>query len=201
MQKIDHRKTLKHLYSASSVKPALLDVPPLNFLMIDGRGKPDGDGFQQAAQALFPLAYTIKFKIVRPRLDIDFHVMPMEVRWNVNREAKSFGWTMMLMQPDFVSLDMFLEAADRLRVAGDEPAQLAAVRFETFTEGLSVQFMHSGPYPGMEANLDKMMAFAEASGYLVPERKVHDIYLNDIRKTKPENLKAIMRLPVIDDGR
>jgi hypothetical protein len=201
MQKIDHRKTLKHLYSASSLKPAIVDVPPLNFLMLDGRGKPDGTGFQQAAQALFPLAYTIKFKVVRPRLDIDFHVMPMEVRWNVDRQAKSFGWTMMLMQPVFVSREMFLEAMDRLRGDGEEPAQLAAVRFEMFTEGLCIQFMHTGPYPGMDANFEMMIAFADANGYLIPERKVHDIYLNDMRKTKPENLRAIMRLPVVNGGR
>jgi hypothetical protein len=201
MQKIDHRKTLKHLYHPSSARPSVVDVPSMNFLMIDGRGKPDGSGFQQAAQALFPLAYMLKFKVVRPRLDVDFHVMPMEVRWNVDRQAKSFAWTMMLMQPDFVSRDMFLEAADRLRVEQEPPAQLAAVRFEKFTEGLCVQLMHTGPYPGMDANLDKMIAFAEANGYAIPERKVHDIYLNDVRKTKPENLKAVMRLPVVDSRR
>lgn len=91
---------------------------------------------------------------------------------------------------------MFLEAADRLWVEKDPLARLAAVRFETFTEGLCVQFMHTGPYPGMDANLEKMIAFVEQGGYHVPARKVHDIYLNDIRKTKPENLKAIMRLPI-----
>lgn len=196
MQKLDHRQLLKPLYSASSVKPTIVEVPSLNFLMLDGRGKPDGIGFQQAAQALFPLAYTLKFKVVRPRLGLDFHVMPMEVGWHVNRESKSFGWTMMLMQPDFVSREMFSEAVELLREAGEPLAQLAAIRFETFTEGLCVQFMHIGPYPGMDANLDKMIAFAEANGYAIPERKVHDIYLNDVRKTKPENLRAIMRLPV-----
>lgn len=201
MQKLDHRKILKQLYSASSAKPTIVDVPSLNFLMIDGRGKPEGGGFQQAAQALFPLAYTLKFKIVRPRLAVDFHVMPMEVHWNVDRQAKSFGWTMMLMQPDFVSREMFLEAVEMLRGEGEPPAQLAAVRFETFTEGPCVQFMHTGPYPGMDANLDKMTAFAEANGYSIPERKVHDIYLNDSRKTKPENLRAIMRLPVVNGRR
>ncbi len=108
---------------------------------------------------------------------------------------------MMLMQPDFVNREMFLEAREMLRGGGEEPNQLATVRFEMFMEGFCVQFMHTGPYPGMDANFEKMIAFAGANGYLIPECKVHDIYLNDMRKTKPENLRAIMRLPVVDGGR
>lgn len=194
MQKIDHRQTLKHLYSASSVKPAIVEVPPLNFLMMDGCGKPDQPDFQCAAQALYTVSYTLKF-MLRPRLDLDYHVMPMELHWKVNRAAKSFRWTMMIMQPDPVSREHVDEAVDRLRVEKPE-LDLSRVRFESFTEGLCVQYLHTGPYPGMDANLDKMLAFAAANGYIVPERNAHDIYLNDSRKTKPENLRAIMRLPV-----
>ncbi|MRS03987.1 hypothetical protein EG832_12325, partial [bacterium] len=80
MFKIDHRKTLKHLYHPSSKAPAIIDVPVMNYLMVEGRGKPDGEQFQQAASLLYPLAYTIKW-MVRLGSDIDFHVMPMEVLW------------------------------------------------------------------------------------------------------------------------
>jgi hypothetical protein len=194
MQKIDHRKTLKHLYSASSVKPVLVDVPPMNFLMVDGRGKQDKPEFQSAAQALFTASYTLKF-MLRSRLDVDYHVMPMEMLWNVNRAAKLFGWTMMIMQPEPVSREAWLEAAEKLRVEKPQ-LDLKQVRFETFTEGLCVHYLHTGPYPGMDAHLDEMVAFAEKNDCIVPERKVHDIYLNDARKTKPENIRAIMRLPV-----
>lgn len=199
MPKIDHRKTLKHLYSTSSVKPCLVDVPPLNFLMMDGRGKPDQPDFERAAQALFTVSYVMKF-MLRPRLDVDYHVMPMELAWKVNRTAKSFGWTMMIMQPELVSPEHVSEALEKVRVEKPQ-VDTTDLRFETFTEGLCIQYLHTGPYPGMDANLDKMVAFAEASGCTVPERTVHDIYLNDVRKTQPANLRAIMRLPVRDERR
>jgi hypothetical protein len=84
----------------------------MNFLLMDGKGKPDGSGFQQAASTLFPLAYTLKWA-VRLERDIDFHVMPMEVQWRVNREAKEFKWTMMLMQPEYVTAEMVAEARQK----------------------------------------------------------------------------------------
>ncbi len=195
MLKIDHRKALKHLYYPSSKIPALVDVPPMNFLMLDGRGKPDGSAFQQAASTLYPLAYTLKF-MVRAECDMDYHVMPMEVRWRVNREKKEFGWTMMLMQPEEVTAERVAAARQRVLPKVDAAA-LERVRFELFTEGICVQFLHIGPYEGMDAALERMIVLAESQGYTVPFRNAHDIYLNDARKTKPENLKAVMRLAVI----
>jgi len=194
MIKIDHRKTLKYLYHPSPAPPSLVDVPPMNFLMIDGHGKPDGEGFQQGAGILYPLAYTIKF-LLRPSAGIDFHVMPLEVCWRVNREKKEFAWTMMLMQPDLVTRKWVDEALQKVLPKVDA-ALLAQVRFETFSEGLCVQVLHKGPYEGMDASLDRMLAFAAEKGCGVPSRSTHDIYLNDVRKTRPENLLAVMRLPV-----
>lgn len=195
MFKVDHRKTLKHLYHPSSKAPTLVDVPRMNFLMMDGRGKPSGTGFQKAANTLYPLAYTLKF-MIRTACDIDYHVMPMEVRWRVNREKKEFAWTMMLMQPEYIT-EQFVGEARHKVLSKVDPTLLEQVRFESLTEGICVQFLHIGPYEGMDAALDKMLAVADTQGCLVPARNAHDIYLNDVRKTKPENLKAIMRLPVV----
>ncbi len=195
MFKIDHRKTLRHLYHPSSKAPVLVDVPPMNFLMIDGRGKPNGNDFQKAPGALYPLAYVLKF-MARTACDVDYHVMPMEVRWRVNREKKEFAWTMMLMQPEYVTEELVSEARKKA-LAKVDAALLKQVRFESFAEGTCVQFLHVGPYEGMDAALENMLTTAEAQGCVVPIRNSHDIYLNDIRKTKPQNLKAVMRLPVV----
>lgn len=195
MLKIDHRKTLKHLYHPSSKIPTLVDVPALNFLMIDGRGKPNGNDFQKAPGALYPLAYVLKF-MVRLACNVDYHVMPMEVCWRVNREKKEFAWTMMLMQPEYVTKEL-VEQARQKALRKVDAGLLDQVRFESFAEGICVQFLYVGPYEGMDAALDKMLSVAEAQEYAVPIRNSHDIYLNDVRKTKPENLQAVMRLPVV----
>jgi hypothetical protein len=195
MLKIDHRKTLKHLYNPSSKIPAIVDVPTMNFLMVDGHGKPDGPLFQQAASILYPLAYTLKW-MVRLENDIDFHVMPMEVLWKVNREKKEFAWTMMLMQPEYVTSDWIAKA--RLKAQSKVKVELLeSVRFETCSEGLCVQYLHVGPYEGMDASAEKMEALAKEKGYQIPVHHSHDIYLNDVRKTKAENLKAVIRFQVV----
>jgi hypothetical protein len=194
MSKIDHRKIYKHLYHGSKTTPALVDVPPLNFLMADGRGKPDGQEFQDIASTLFPVAYTLKF-MLRSRGGDDYHVMPMEVQWRVNRQTRQFAWTMMLMQPEFITQALVDEAVSKVAEKSSPPL-LSRLRFECIAEGMCVQFLHVGPYEGMDQALEKMQAYAEQQGYFIPVRNAHDIYLNDVRKTKPENLKAIMRLAV-----
>jgi hypothetical protein len=195
MLKVDHRKILKHLYHPSGKVPVMVEVPPMNFLMVDGRGKPDGKQFPQAAGVLYPLAYTLKW-MVRLGSDIDFHVMPMEVVWKVNREKKEFAWTMMLMQPEYVTPERVAEARQKV-LSKVDAALLEKVRFEQYAEGMCIQFLHVGPYEGMDTALENMLAVAAAQGYTAPVRNTHDIYLNDVRKTNPANLKAVMRLPVV----
>lgn len=195
MFKIDHRKTLKHLYHPSSKAPSIIDVPVMNYLKVEGRGKPDGLQFQQAAQLLYPLAYTLKW-MVRLGSDIDFHVMPMEVLWNVNREKKEFSFTMMLMQPEYITAELVAEARVKVQSKVDAD-QLAKVRFEPHIEGPCVQYLHIGAYEGMDASGKMMEAYAEQRGYVIPFHSSHDIYLNDVRKTRPENLQSVMRYPVV----
>jgi hypothetical protein len=78
-----------------------------------------------------------------------------------------------------------------------EAAGLEKVRFEQYSEGTCIQFLHLGPYEGMDASLEAMLAVATSQGFRAPSRSTHDIYLNDVRKTNPANLKTIMRLPIV----
>jgi len=64
MNKIDFKKELKHLYNPSSKRVEIVDVPKMNFLMIDGMGDPNtSKEFQEVVEALFSLSYTIKFMV------------------------------------------------------------------------------------------------------------------------------------------
>jgi len=194
MEKINFKKELSNLYSASVKKPELIKVPKMNFLMVEGFGTPRENEFQNAAKTLYPLAYTLKF-MIREIKDIDYGVLPMEVIWTLNRKKKGdFKWVMMLMQPKYITQKLYEEAYERVKIKFDPPL-IKKVRFESFDEGLCVQVMHKGAYEKMNDTLENMLTFIKEHGY-TSERDTHDIYLNDVRKTRPENLKTIMRLPV-----
>jgi hypothetical protein len=55
--------------------------------------------------------------------------------------------------------------------------------------------MHIGPYADEPATLDKMDRFAEEHGYEFHGRH-HEIYIGDPSRSKPENLKTVLRHPV-----
>lgn len=193
MNKVDLKKEFAYLYHAKR-KPEQVTVPAMNFLMIDGRRLPDQPEFQQAAQTLYPVAYTLKF-MIREQTGIDYGVLPMEVLWNVNREKHSVAWTMLLMQPEWVTPERFTEALQRVRTRFPETA-VERLRLESLEEGRCAQMLHVGPYAGMDDSLKTICDFIHQAG-CSPANGTHDIYLNDVRKTRPENLRAIMRVKIL----
>jgi len=202
MSKIDLKKELKHLYQPSAREVALVDVPRMNFLMIDGRGDPNtSQEFQDAMEVLYGLAYGIKFGLKNQDLGPDYTVMPSEGLWwiagggDFDSEAKdAFCWTLMIMQPDHITEEMFDQAKAELKARKDPPA-LSKVRFEAFYEGLSVQIMHIGPYAEEKPTIEKIHRFAEEQGYRL-RGKHHEIYISNPGRTKPERLKTVLRHPV-----
>ena len=69
----------------------------------------------------------------------------------------------------------------------------------TYDEGLCVQCLHVGPYDEEPKTVALMHQFLEEEGYeldITDERMHHEIYLSDVRKTAPENLKTILRHPI-----
>lgn len=198
MEKIDHKKLLKHLYNPSAKKPELIAVPPMNFIMIDGQGDPNtSKDYALAVEALFTLAYTIKFMIKKTQ-EIDYKVMPLEGLWwakNMNdfvtNDRKNWQWTMMIMQPDLVANDLFLKALDQAQKKKDLP-KLAEIRFETCDEGLVGQIMHVGPFSAEGPNIQRIHDHILASGKQL-SGKHHEIYLNDPRKIAPEKMKTVLR--------
>ncbi|MFX0182324.1 MAG: GyrI-like domain-containing protein [Candidatus Hodarchaeota archaeon] len=204
MPKIDFKKELKGIYSGISSKEfSIIDVPSLNFLMIDGQGYPGtSQEYQDAMEALYPLSYTLKF--IMKKKSKDYVVMPLEGLWwaedmtvftNEFMERKDeWKWTSMVMQPDFITQEMVDQAIKEVKLKKD-PVALPKVRFETFTEGLSVQILYFGPYSDEGPTIERMHKFIEEKGYKLRD-KHHEIYLSDPRRTKPERLKTIIRQPI-----
>ena len=202
MEKINFKKELKHLYKAPTKKVESLEVPSMNFLMIDGEGDPNtAPQFQEAIQALYPLAYTLKFMVKKSEMAIDYGVLPLEGLWwaddmaSFNVEDKSnWKWTLMIMQPDFITNEMVQEAFETVK-RKKNPASLEQIRFEAFNEGKAAQIMHIGPFSEEGPNIEKVHDFIESKN---SQRigKHHEIYLSDLRRAAPENLKTIIRQPL-----
>ena len=203
MAKVDFKKSLKEFYSASKTAACLVDVGSMNFVMVDGVGDPNTSAdFQDAVGALYGVAYTVKFdmKKSQPAGYFEFVVPPLEGLWWMDPgpfdpEAKDkWQWTVMVMQPDFVTSSIIENAILVLKEKKPSDA-LSKVRFERFEEGASAQIMHLGPYSEEGPTIEKLHSFVEAEGYVL-RGKHHEIYLSDPRRCAPEKLKTIIRHPV-----
>lgn len=202
MAKFDVKKDLKHLYAPSAKAVSVVTVPPLRFLMIDGEGDPNtAPAYVQALEALYPLAYTLKFMVKKQSPGQDYSVPPLEGLWWVPdmrkfsmQDKDSWLWTMMIMQPDPVTAEMVAEAVEDVRRKKNPPA-LAKVRFEVYDEGLAAQILHIGPYAAEAPTIARLHAHIEAGGHTL-HGKHHEIYLSDPGRTAPEKLKTIIRQPM-----
>jgi hypothetical protein len=197
---IDIKKEMKQFYQPP-LTPVLVDVPEMQFIMSTGEGHPDSDSFQQTIEALYSVAYTIKFALKKQGTSNEYVVPPLEGLWwtagesEFNLEDKNnWAWTLMIMQPDFITQEVFETAVSEVRKKKN-PERLDLVTFEKFHEGLSVQLMHIGPYAEEPPSIVKLHTFAAESGFIL-HGKHHEIYLGDPRKTAPEKLKTVLRQPV-----
>lgn len=202
MKKIDFKKELKHLYNPSAKEIAVVDVPEMNFLMIDGIGDPNtAQEYKDAIEALYTVSYTLKFMIKKAKA-IDYVIVPLESLWWTNKPSQFtienkdiWKWTAMIMQPEYVIKELFNETLKQVEKKKKLPA-LSKIRFEKFHEGLSVQILYIGPYSAEGPTIEKIHNFVKEKGYKLAG-KHHEIYLSDPRKTASERLKTILRQPII----
>ena len=200
---IDLKTELMALYSAPSANPVIVDVPPMNFLMVDGAGDPNSaPAYAAAVAALYATSYTLKFMFKRGAEAINYSVMPLEGLWWADDMAdfakgdkSNWKWTAMIMQPAFVTHVEVVRAIDSVRKKHPSDA-LGRLRFESFREGQAAQIMHVGPYSAEGTNIAKVHTFIEASGGRL-SGKHHEIYLGDPRRSALEKLKTIIRQPFV----
>ncbi len=201
MIKVDFKKELKTFYKASPKKVEMVLVPEMSFLKIDGIGNPNtSQEYKEAVEALFQLSYTIKFIIKKGEMAIDYGVMPLEGLWwvddmtefDVNKKDE-WKWTMMIMQPEFITTSIVEKAIEQLRQKKNPPA-LSKIRFEGYAEGKAAQIMHIGPFSEEGPTIQKVHDHIIENNFKITG-KHHEIYLTDIRRAAPEKWKTIIRQP------
>jgi len=202
--KIDFKKTMKGFYQPSSKEVTQVDVPEMQFLMIDGIGSPgDSKEYQDALAVLYPIAFKTKF--LSKKKGKDYVVPPLEGLWWADNmddftkgERNKWKWTMMIMQPDWITQDMINEA---IKVTKDKKPELSELlpklRLEQYKEGRAAQIMHIGPYSEEEPTIQKMHNFIKKVGgsFDGHKKKHHEIYLSDPRRANPATMKTVIRQP------
>ena len=201
MKKIDLKKELKQLYHPSAKEVSVVDVPAMNYLMIDGEGDPNtSKSFADAVEALFGVSYAIKFKVKKGTLAIDYGVMPLEGLWWSDdmssftvADKSRWKWTAMILQPSFVTQDLVAQVMKEVKEKKN-PTALSKLRWESFLEGRCAQIMHIGPFSEEGPTVQKVHSFIDSIGKRVG--KHHEIYLSDIRKAAPAKWKTVIRQPL-----
>lgn len=202
MSKLDFKKQFKELYRPSKKGVTVIDVPPMNFLMIDGHGDPNtAQEYKDAVEALYGVSYKLKF-ISKKEIGMDYVVPPLEGLWwaddmetFTNRRDKStWDWTMMILQPEWITHEM-VENANRQVEKQKDLSAVSKLRLEAYYEGLAVQILHIGSYDEEGPTIARLHAFAFENGYEL-EGKHHEIYLSDPRRVAPEKLKTVLRQPI-----
>ena len=212
MKILDLKKQFKYLYQPSAKKIETVQVPNLQFAMIDGaieKGQAPGTSplFAESTQALYGLSYTLKFMLKKRKTNaIDYPVMALEGLWWVEdgffdiTVKDNWFYTLMIMQPEVITKELFEEAREQVRKKKGDSPLLSKVKLEYFEEGLCVQTMHIGPYATEPATIERMKEFMKENGLqnnVGPNGKHHEIYMSDPRKAAPEKMKTVLRHPVV----
>ncbi|MBL8077541.1 MAG: GyrI-like domain-containing protein [Anaerolineales bacterium] len=207
------KKQFKYLYQPSAKKIEAVQVPNLQFAMIDGaieKGSEPGKSpsFAEATQALYSLCYTLKFMLKKRKTNaFDYPVMPLEGLWWVEdgffdiTVKDNWFYTLMIMQPEIITKEIFEEAREQVRKKKGEGALLNKLRLAHFEEGMCVQTMHIGPYATEPATMDHMKEFMQENGLKDKVGPIggkhHEIYISDPRKAAPDKMKTVLRHPVV----
>lgn len=209
MEKIDYKKTEKHLYLPKGA--AIVEVPEMAFIAVDGQGDPNTSAaYREALELLYGLSFTIKMSKMgggTPEGYFDYVVPPLEGLWWTDEpgfdgrgavDKSRFRWVSMIRQPDFVTEPVF-EWAKSILAKKKPGLDLSRARYWRWREGLCAHILHTGPYDAEPETIDRLERFIREQGYvtdLTDQRRHHEIYLGDPRRTAPERLRTVIRHPV-----
>lgn len=198
----DIKKDRRDLYSGKIGRFDLVQVPPMQFLMVDGRGDPTtAPEYRTAVEALYATSYAVR-AAARSELGRVHTVGPLEGLWYADdprvftaRDKAAWRWTMLIWQPDWITPELVSAALEEVTTTRVPDAR-ERVRFSRFAEGLAVQTLYVGAYDDEGPVIARMHEeVIPAHGAVLSEHH-HEIYLSDPRRVDPARLKTILRQPV-----
>ncbi len=183
--------------------PELVEVPPFDFVIVEGRGDPRTSGdFEAAIAALYAFSFPVVIPMKKAG-NVDLKVGPLEGLWWADdlsvfdpacEDRSAWCWSLMIRQPSDIPSDVLDNAVAKMtKKVGIAVA--ARVRLERFDEGRSAQLMHIGPYSEEGPNIARLHEFVSAQGLKLRGHH-HEIYLSDPRRSAPKKMRTILRHPV-----
>lgn len=198
----DIKKDRRDLYSGKVGRFDLVEVPPMHFLMVDGRGDPNtAPEYSTTVEALYATSYAVR-ATAKSMLGRVHTVGPLEGLWYADdprvftaRDKAAWSWTMMIWQPDWITPDILSAALEKVTTT-KVPDARELVRFSDYAEGSAVQTLHVGPYDDEGPAIARMHEEIIPAHGAVPSGNHHEIYLSDPRRVDPAKLRTILRQPV-----
>ena len=200
--KINLEKTDPNYYKAGS-RPEIRDLDTYNFLTIAGKCSPQEAPFNEAVEAIYAVAYGIKFLCKSE--DNDFVIPKMECYWFIDggpevqhkfteTPMEEWNWKIQIRMPDFVEEDHFNRAL-RKAVVDKGLKSLNNLKYELINEGKCVQIMHIGSWDAEGPTIAKLMEFVQEERLtIVGYHK--EVYISDPRRVEEDRKKTILRYQV-----
>ncbi len=203
MEKLEFKKAYKDLYLPKNC-PVIVSVPSINYIMIDGKGDPNGEEFAISTAALYSFSYAVKMSYKSDNVPLgyyDYTVFPLEGLWDLidknlsTTDKCNFAYTIMIRQPEFLTVDLFERFLSETKKKKPN-IYLDKIKYGSISEGLCCQMLHLGSYDNEPASFEIMEQFCRDNGYERTSYKHREIYLSDPRKTESGKLKTVLRYQV-----
>lgn len=208
MEKLDLTKKYKVCYQAKATVEEVT-IEDAGYLAVEGKGDPSAPEFSKNVEALYGIAYTIKFMCKDKGLD--FVVPKLEAQWWYDElkyvaltpeesalkvPRSEWQYQLMIRMPDWVSNEIFDEGADKAfaKKGNEKMKDVKLIRFEP---GRCVQILHTGPFSDEPNSLVKISQYMDLHS-LVKNGRHHEVYLSDFNKVEEAKLKTILRELVVE---
>jgi hypothetical protein len=200
-KKLDYKKEFPDLYDPPQTIHEI-EIPPMNFFMVDGQGNPNNNPvFQDAIGALYACSYGLKMGYKKQQPTKDYVVPPLEGLWYMDdmkewsmANKEKWQWTLMIRIPDYIPPEEAQAVISAVKTKKNPPL-IDQVRVESYIEGKTVQVLYLGAYDDELPTIQAMHQYAQDHGYRL-NGKHHEIYLSDFRKVSPDKLRTVLRQPV-----
>ncbi|WP_419873394.1 GyrI-like domain-containing protein [Candidatus Pristimantibacillus sp. PTI5] len=205
-KKIEYKKDYKQFYLPKTI-PDIIDINEMPFIMISGKGDPNGAEFARVTEALYSVTYAIKMSYKSddvPAGYYEYTVFPLEGIWDLIDKSKpatdknNLKYTIMIRQPDFLTDELFIKFVEQTKKKKPNP-YLEELIFGKMRDGLCCQVMHIGSFDDEPESFAKMEVFCKEKGYVRTDKTHREIYLSDPRKTDMLKMRTVLRFPIKSD--